>query len=274
MQKFFKKLGIHKLRFQLFQLDKRERFAFVVFILSGGIFLSQLILSDIRFYLVIVLCGVSYVLTRWALREDIKKIEWFTLFVLPVFFTGFVSFFYFLLPERMISRLLTSIAFAVGMYAILLVENIYNVAAERSIQLLRAAHSVGFLLSLIVLYLGATIIYSLRLPFYTNFIIFFSISFILALQFLWSTRLESSISNTIILYSFIAGLGVGELALVLSIWPTQPASFSLLLSSGFYGIVGISQLYLVERLFKSNIREYIIVFLFVVVLCYFTTSWG
>lgn len=274
MHKFFKKLGIHKLRFQLFQLDKRERFAIVVFILTIGIFLSQLILSDIRFYLVIVLCALSYVLTRWALREDIKKIEWLTLFILPVFFTGFVSFFYFLLPERMISRVLTSVAFAVGMYAILLVENIYNVAAERSIQLLRAAHSVGFLLSLIVLYLGATIIYSLRFPFYINFIIFFSVSFILAIQFLWSTRLESSISNTIILYSFITGMGVGELALVLSIWPIQPASFSLLLSSGFYGIAGLSQLYLVDRLFKPNIREYIMVFLFVVVLCYFTTNWG
>ena len=274
MPKFLKKLGVHKLRFQLFQLDKRERFAIVVLILTVGIFLSQLILSDIRFYLVIVLCIMSYGLTRWALREDIKKIEWITLFILPVFFTCFVSFFYFLLPERMISRIFTSVAFAVGMYAILLVENIYNVASQRSIQLLRAAHSVGFLLSLIVLYLCATVIYSLRLPFFANFIIFFSISFILSLQFLWSTRLESFISKKIILYAFITGVGVGELALVLSIWPIQAASFSLLISSGFYGLVGVSQLYLLERLFKPNIREYIIVFLFVFILCYFTTSWG
>jgi hypothetical protein len=274
MNQLIKKLHLNKLRFRLFQLEKRERFAFVVITLTGGIFLSQLILSDIRFYLIIVLCILSYLLSYWALREDIKKVERFTLFVLPVFFTGIVSFFYFLLPERMITRVLTSVAFAVGMYAILLIENIYNVAAARSIQLLRAAHSVGFLMTLIVLYLCATVVYSLRLPFWSNFIIITPVSIILSLQFLWTAKLESSLTKPNILYSIIIGLGVGEMASVLSFWPILSPSFSLLLTAFFYTFAGIVQLHFLERLFKPAIREYIAVLICVFLLTYFTTPWG
>ena len=63
-------------------------------------------------------------------------------------FYGAVAFFYFLLPVRWLTRIPVVVLYAVGIYALLLTENIYNVAADRTIALLRAAHSVGYLLTL------------------------------------------------------------------------------------------------------------------------------
>ena len=61
---------------------------------------------------------------------------------LPTLFTAAVGLFYFLLPVRWLTRLPVVILYSIGIYALLLTENIYNVAAERTIALFRAAHSL------------------------------------------------------------------------------------------------------------------------------------
>lgn len=258
----------------LSKLDKRQRFALQTIILTSGLLVTQLIWEDVRFIMVGVLALLSYLLTVWSLTEDIKGIEWLLLFILPVFFTASVSFFYFLLPGRWITRLMITAVFAVGTYATLLVENIYNVAVARSVPLLRAAHSIGLLLSLVVVFLTSNIIYSLRLPFGFNFIMTSLICFILTLQSLWSVKLDERLSRKLLAYSGVVGLGVGEMALVLSFWPVGNSSFSLLMTATYYTIVGLFQQHLQGRLFNNIIREYLIVFVFSLILTFFTTVWG
>ena len=255
-------------------LEKRERFTLQTIILTAGVLTSQLIWTDFRFHMVILLAVASYILSTWSLKEDIKKIEWLLLFILPVLFTASLSLFYFLLPPRWIIRLTTTAFFAVGTYAILLVENIYNVAVQRSIQLLRAAQSVGLLLTLAVIFLSANVIFSLKLPFILNFLLMFTVSFFLALQSLWSIKLQKKLSAELLIYSLTVGIGIGELPLVLSFWPIENASFSLLLSASYYALIGIIQQYMAERLFLNVIREYIIVFVFTFILTFLTTRWG
>ena len=157
---------IRKKRF--FFLDKRQRFALQTAILTSGMLVTQLIWEEYRFFAVVFLSLLAYILTLWSLTEDIEGAEWLLLFILPVSYTATVSLFYFLLPGRWITRLISTLIFSVGMYAILLVENIYNVSASRSIQLLRAARSVGLLLTLVVVFLSATIVYSLSLTSFQN----------------------------------------------------------------------------------------------------------
>jgi len=255
-------------------LEKRERFAVTTIILTSGVLTIQLIWQDVRFYLVLFLAFISYLLTAWSLKEDIKSNEWILLFILPVFFTASVSLFYFLLPPRWIIRLTTTTMFALGTYAILLVENIYNVAVERSIQLLRAAQSVGLLVSLAVIFLTSNIIYSLRLPFWANMLIMTIISFFLAMQSLWSVNLEKHFNKELYLYSLIIAVGVGELSMALSFWPIENASFSLFLSASYYSLVGVVQQHILERLFINVIREYIIVFILTFILAFVITKWG
>lgn len=268
LSKFFKRRKVF-----LF-LDKRQRFAIQTVILTAGLLITQLIWEDYRFLMVGILSIASYFLTVWSLTEDISGIEWILLFILPVLFTASVSLFYFLLPARMFTRLVTTAIFAVGTYATLLAENIYNVAAARSIQLIRAAQSVGLLITLVVVFLSTSIVFSMRLFFWQNMLILMPIVFLLGLQSLWCIRLEPYFGRELFIYSFIVSLAVGELVVSLSFWPIKLSSISLLITASFYTLVGVVQQHLLERLFRDTIREYIIVFIFTLLVTFFATRWG
>lgn len=255
-------------------LDKRQRFAIQTILLTVGLLTTQFGISDYRFLFIFFLALCSYLLTAWSLTEDVKGIEWLQLFILPVFFTIAISLFYYLLPARMIVRLTTTVIFAVGMYAILLIENIYNVAAIRSIQLLRVAQSVGILLSLIVLFLCSMIIFTLRLPFYLNFLAIFPTTFFLSLQSLWSMQLETRITRRLLFYTLLVCWGIGSLSAAISFWPLSSSAYALFIAAAYYCLISIVQLFLVERLFRTMIREYILVFLFTFLLMIFVGKWG
>lgn len=256
------------------QLDKRQKFAIQTVILVGGILVTQLIWQDYRFYMVGILSFLSFILTAWSLSEDVKGMEWVLLFILPVLFTASVSLFYFLLPGRWITRLTVTVIFAVGTYAVLLVENIYNVAATRSIQLLRAAQSVGLLLTLVVVFLTTSLVFSFRASFLLNFLMIIPIIFLLSLQSLWSVRLDTKLNKNLLLYTASVSLGIGELALVLSFWPVQLSTVSLFVTASFYTMVGVIQQHFLERLFKNTIQEYLFAFLITFVLIFIATKWG
>ncbi len=257
-----------------FLQNKRERFAVQSIILTVGLLVTQLIWQDFRFPMVLVLSLLAYLLTIWSLSEDIKKVEWVMLFILPVSFTAATSLFYFLLPERWFTRLVIGSAFAIGSYAILLIGNIYNVASKRSIQLLRAAQSVGLLITLAVVFLASSIIFSIRATFFQNAIFIMPIIFILSMHDLWSIHLEDHFSVKLLIYSLVISFGVGELTVVLSFYPVSIPTAALFITASFYAMVGIAQQYLLERLFKNTIREYIVAFIFTMLIVILTTKWG
>lgn len=257
-----------------FALTKREKFALIIAILTFGLLTVQLTTPTFRYPLTVGLVGLTYILSAWGLREDLGGIEWLTLFILPTMYALAVPLFYFLLPVRWLTRLPTAILFALGMYAILLVENIYNVAAVRAIQLLRAAHSVGLLLTLLTTFLLFAIIFSLHLPSYWNLLLVFVVSFPLSLQSLWAMKLEPKISQEIFLYSFVISFILGQLSFVFSFWPIQTIIEALFLTTVFYTLAGMVQQHLVERLFRRSIIEFIAVSVIVSILVLLTTRWG
>lgn len=253
---------------------KREKFVLIIGILTFGLLTIQLSPEKWRYLLTAVLVLVTYILGVWGLREDLGGIEWLTLFILPTMYAAAVPLFYFLLPVRWLTRLPTAILFALGMYAILLVENIYNVAAIRTIQLLRAAHSVGLLLTLLTTFLLFAIIFSLHLPFFLNFLLVFIASFPLILQSLWAMKLEAKISQDIFLYTLVISLVLAQFAFVFSFWPIQTVIEALFLTTVFYSLVGMVQQHLVERLFRRTMVEFIAVSAIVFLLVLVTTRWG
>lgn len=271
MQHLFK--FIPKLQF-LINLDKRQRFALQTIILTFGLLVTQLIWEDYRFIVVVILSIMSYFLTAWSLSEDIKGIEWILLYILPVSLTLSFSLFYFLLPGRWISRLFIIFVFAIGTYATLLAENIYNVAAARSIQLLRVAQSVGLLITLVVVFLSVSIIFSIRGSFLMNMFLLTPVVFVLGLQSLWSVKLEARLSREVIIYAAVVALGIGEMVAALSFWPIQIATISLFTSALFYTLIGIIQQHFLGRLFKNIIKEYIFAFIFTFLVAVLITSWG
>ncbi|MBI4999357.1 hypothetical protein HZB97_01125 [Candidatus Gottesmanbacteria bacterium] len=257
-----------------FAFSKREKFALIIAILTIGLLAVQLATPSFRYPLTAGLVGLTYILSVWGLREDLRGVEWLTLFILPTMYAAAVPLFYFLLPVRWLTRLPTAILFALGMYAILLVENIYNVAAIRTIQLLRAAHSVGLLLTLLTTFLIFAIIFSLHLPFYWNLLLVFVVSFPLSLQSLWAMKLEAKINKEIFLYTLVISLVLAQLAFVFSFWPIQTIIEALFLTTVFYSLVGMVQQQLVERLFRQTMIEFIAVSAIVFILVLLTTRWG
>lgn len=256
------------------KISKRKQFVIVVFILMIGLIATQLVVIENRVQMVIGLGIASFLFSTFVLREDLRGIEYLTLSILPTIFTIAVAFFYFLLPVRWLTRLPTAILYALGMYAILLTENIYNVAAERSIQLLRAAHSVGFLISLVTVFLLYNTVFSFHFIAEINFGLVLIISFPLIIQSLWSMMLEPKLSGPVFFGSFAGSLIFAEIAYILSFWPINSIILSLFLTTFFYTIVGILQQKLVERLFPNTLREFLGVTIITFLLVLLTTRWG
>ncbi len=257
-----------------YTFSKRQEFVGATLVLTTALIATQLFFETLRFDVMLLLGILAYVLSAFCLREELYSWKLITVLTLPAFYTAAVFLFYFLLPTRWLTRLPIALLYAVGMYAILLTENIYKVAAGRTIQLIRAAHSVGFLLSLLTIFFLMDTALSLHLPFYTNSVITAIIIFPLSLQALWSMELTDTITTNVwIATGVITGL-VTQLVFVFSFWPIRTTIEALFVTTAFYSLVGMTQQFLIGRLFKNTYREFLLVLIIVFVLVIVTTRWG
>lgn len=255
-------------------ISKRQQFVIVVFLLTIGLIATQLVQIEQRSLMVVVLGIASFIFSLIVLREDLHGIEYITLGILPTMFTVAVAFFYFLLPVRWLTRLPTALLYALGMYAILLTENIYNVAAERSIQLVRAAHSVGFLTTLVTVFLLYDTVLSFHFSAIINCLLIFAISLPLVLQSLWSMMLEPKLSVGLLQTTLVASFIFCQAAYLLSFWPLNTTIFALFLTTIFYSVNGILQQKIIDRLFANTLREFLGVVIITFLIVLLTASWG
>lgn len=272
MKKKIKK--IIRLLEKRFVISKRKRFGLIVVILTLSFFGLQFSGLANKPYLIAGLAALTYLLFIWGLRDDLRGVEFLTLFILPVMFVISLPVFYFFLPVRWLTRLPLTVIFGIAVYAILLIENIFNVAAARTIALLRAGQTVGFLLTLFTFFLLMASVFSLRLTFYFNFLWVLLISLPLILQSLWSMKLEPGIEKGLVIKTMVLALIMAEFSFVFSFWPITPMIKALFLTTIFYSLVAMVQQYLLERLFKKTIIEFLSVIFIVFILVFLTTKWG
>ena len=276
-------------------MSKRQKFIIAALILIIGMVLSRMGLGQFlqwRFRIIfffIMAVGVSV----WALKdEDFSGIEWLTLPILPVMLalgaalvfpllpSGFDTFLTFTVSAdtswllAFLIKLIFLAAFAVGYYASILTANIYNIAAIRNIQLLRVAHSVGFLLTVATVLLFYIVIFSLHLTSFFNFGLIFAVSLPLAFQALWSVNLEKAITKSTRNFSFVVAIVLGEVAWMLSFWPIGISIMALFLTAIFYEMVGIVQYYFNQRLNVKVVNEFITVAIVVFLITLLTAQWG
>jgi hypothetical protein len=256
-----------------FSLTKRQQFVGATVVLTLILVFTQLVPSEWRYPMVIALAVCTYFISAFTLRDDLQGIEWFTLLALPTLYTASIAVFYFLLPVRWLTRVPVAALYALGMYALLLTENIYNVAAARTIALLRAAYSVGFLLTLTTYFLLVQTILAYRLyPIYNSFFIGL-ITFPLILQFLWSIDLEAFISVKVGELSGIITLVLFELVWIISFWPVNSTLQALFYTTCLYGLGGLGQQYLADRLYKRTVWEFFSVVSIVFCILLIATNW-
>jgi hypothetical protein len=237
-------------------MRRREKFILSSIVLSLGLFgtqyvpLSYRILGSLLFFL------VAYLVSAWALFDDLEGIEWLTIVPFPAFYAVSVSLFYFLLPSNLLSLIAILALFGIGMYGIYLTANIYSVAKIRTIQLLRAAHAVDMLFKLVMMFLLANTLFSFNFPFWVNAGLMFLATVPLALTTLWSIELKKTIEPHVIYATLATSLLIGELAMILSFMPGTLWTNSLYIVGLFYTCVGILTTKFSGRLFQNTIWEF------------------
>lgn len=256
-----------------FSLTKRQQFVGVTIILTVGLLLTQLVTGETRYPMVGIVSLAACGLSALVFRHEIRGMEWLTILTLPTLFTAAVALFYFLLPVRWLTRLPVALLYGIGMYALLLTENIYTVAADRTIALLRAAHSVGFLLTLLTYFLLVQTVLAFRFFAPVQMGLIGIISFFLVLQSVWSMELSETLGRRVWHISIATTVFLTQLVWVFSFLPTKTTLLALLFTTAFYSSVGASQQYLVEKLYKKTVIEFFGVAAIVFVITLVATSW-
>jgi hypothetical protein len=272
-------------------MSKRAKFVLVGIILGVLLWLGSLTSVDYRFGIVLAISSVAYVLSVWVLFDDLKGVEWLTLLVLPVMFTLGSGLFGNFLPAAIpsmfgktiqfetslllagIFKVIYYLSFVVGIYGILLVENIFSVASIRTIQLFRAARSANFVFTLITSLFFYTVALSLRMPFWSVTIITFIVTFLLSYENLWSVDLKNASYKDIYKYAFASSWIVAGIAFVLCFWPVKPFMGGLMLTSAIYALLGVLEQRLSNRVYLDGLLEYGVSSLIIIIIGFLTTSW-
>jgi len=255
------------------RIEKRVRFIISTLILTTILLISTFFFFDKAWFFIPVFIIVSYLCTFFSILEGIEKIEWATLFLMPVLVTISFYLFYFLFPVRWLTRIPFVTFYAISIYAMFLVSNIFNVGVEKSLQLYRAAFSVNYFYQSLVMFLFSNLILSLKLNFLLSVLFLFLLGTVIATHLFWSIKLELYLEKQIIQFGLLVGFIILQTSLIASFIPLQTSIMALLISCVFYSVGGLTYLYLDQRLFKETVREYLFVLGFVLIVIILMINW-
>jgi len=264
---------LHLLINKITKYDKRIRIVIGTLFITGIMLIATFYFFDKAWFFIPTFLSVTYLVTWFTISEGIRKVEWVMLFILPLFFTIAVYFFYFLFPVRWLTRFPFIVFYGVSLYAILLTANIFNVGVKTNLQLYRAAFSVNFFFQVFSIFLLINVILSLQFSFIINGLLITTLTSIMLFHLLWSVKLDLIIEREIWLYGIVVGMIMGEVAIWLSFIPMRVAISALLLSASYYSLAGLVYSYYNQRFFKEIIREYIFVIGFVLLISFLSLKW-
>ena len=259
---------------RILKLNKRQKFVVAVLILSSGVFMSEYFTGIKLTLSAIGLAIATVVMLLFILRQDIKNTFFGPILVLPFFFSLAFPFFYALVPERLLSRLIITAIYAFGLYSLFLTQNIFAVSGIRTINLLRSARIVAFVITLLVFYFLVNFIFSLRLPVLITPLAILPLSFFMNIQSLWTYTLDTSQVRAIALFSAIIAISILQLSYVLILWTVNASIYSLFLTGVFYTYSGLCHAWLERRLFKGILWEYVWVGFISVLFLVIFSKWG
>ncbi len=263
-----------KLFSPVLNLSKRQKLVIATISLTLCLLVSEIFSGVNHIFIGFILSIFTTIAIYVILRKDVKGSFFYPLFVLPFFYTLSVSIFYLLIPPRLLSIIVLTLFYAFGLYSLFLTQNIFAVSSVKTINLLRSARIVSFVITVLVHFLMVNIIFSLRLPVYVTPILIGLLGGLLNIQSLWVYVLEKAQLKELATYSLVIGLLLTQLSFVLAIWPIDASIYAIFLTGIFYTYSGLSHAWFEKRLFKGVLWEYIWVgFLSVFILLAFA-KWG
>ena len=256
------------------KISKRQRFIITSIALSLGFIGIQFLDERFRMLGIASLGVASLILFFWSLKEGMGFNMTLVTLILPFFYTIGVGLFWFLIPSSIYARIPVVILFGFGIYALCLTANIFTVSAIRTIALLRAARGVGFVLTLVTIFLIFDAILSLRAGILINSLLIFFSSLPIFFQGFWTVILSREFRFNSLFFSLVSSLAIGEIAISLFFWPVTVVVGSLFLTVAAYVLLGLGQAEIDSRLFKQTAREYLTVGLLVFIGMFLATRWG
>lgn len=256
-----------------FTLTKRQKIIITAVLLTVGLLSTQLVDFNLRFKFIAGLALLSGILSLWSLWEGLNFTKSVVLLILPVFFTVAVASFYFLLPIRWLTRVPVAFTFGLMFYLLLLAQNVFNVAAIRTIPLYRAASTTSFLFTLLSAFFIFNVLQAFNLFFIWNGVVVLLISFPLVLQSFWTITMDDKVSSSIFIQSLVLSIIMAEVALSFSFWPMPTTIWSLSLSSLMYALLGLTTQVLRERVKNRVVWEYLGIGAIVLIVSFLSTSW-
>jgi len=254
-------------------IDKRKTFVIGMIVLSLGLFFAEFQFEKAGVVVAIILGLLTDLILYWAIREDLKENFSIELFILPFFYSLAFTLFYFLLPTRIIIRLVLTSLYAFGLYSLFLSENIFTVGAIRTIALLSGARIVSFVLTLISYFFLTNILFSLHLWIFFTIPLLAIYTYPLVYQALWTYDLQKLIPS-IKVWAAVISLCILELGIAVWFWPSSPTVIALSLAGFLYTLVGLSHVWFEKKLFRSVLWEYVWVGVIVIFVLLLFTSWG
>ncbi|MBI3366865.1 hypothetical protein HY041_04540 [Candidatus Roizmanbacteria bacterium] len=248
--------GLRLMKKNFFGISKRQKFIITVVSSSLILFLAEQILGKSGIYIAFFLSFFTIILLFLSVRKDLKNNFSPQIFILPFFYSLAFGLFYFLVPARFLTRIAITLLYALGLYSLLLTVNIFVVSSIRTIALLSSARTVSFIITLLSYFFLANVVFSMHLNVFLTLILVFGFSFPLILYSLWTYSLDSKFFSYVLWVASLS-LSLVEVTLVLWFWPILPTIIALFLTGFFYIIVGLSQVWLEKKLFKSVMWEYI-----------------
>ncbi len=236
-------------------LSKRQKFVITVGLLSVGLFSSEYLFSGYGVLFAGILAVVTDLLVIMSLGDDLFSNFSIYPLTLPFLWSLSFGFFYFLAPARLLTRLILTSLFAIGMYSVLLSENIFVVGSIRTIALLSSARIVTFVITLVAYFFVTNTIFSFRLSIFPTLGLFALFTFLFFLHSIWTYTLGKSVRDDL-LWNGILTICMTEFAALLWFWPTPPTVFALFIAAVFYIFTGLTHVWLDKRLFKSVLWEY------------------
>lgn len=258
----------------LFNLSKRHQFIIAVFILSCGVFASEFARGPYLLLSSLLLGFLASFFFWFSVRRDIQGNFFYPILILPFLYTLSFSLFFPLIPARLLTRAITTLVYAFGLYSLFLTQNIFAVSTIRTINLVRSARIVSFVLTIVVVFLISNVIFSQRFPIYISSVLVLIVTFLLNLQSLWTYYLNKESMGEAMVLSGLISFCMLELSLILSIWPINAAIYSIFITGIFYAYSGLSHAWVEKRLFRNVLWEYIWVGFLAVLILIFFSRWG
>ena len=240
-------------------ISKRKKIAISSAVLSLMLFSIPFLTFKWSLGVFAILALASYGLSVWSLLIGLLGIEFITLFILPVLHATTFGLLFLQVDLSLFFKVLLTIVFGITLYIILLAENIYNVSAERSIPLLRAAHTVGYIVTLFVSFAFFSLLFGVGINLVLLTLISFVVGTLLFLQSFWQIDLKEFLSSEVLLTSVICSLILSEIIFVSSFWPFSPAAAGLASATGVYVLIGIINHKIKGDLSVRAVKEYLFV---------------